>query len=589
MADPAHVLAERFRAAFAAALGPEHADTDAVIRPSAQSRFGDFQANAAMALGKTLGRPPREVAEAVVAALEVDDICSTVEIAGPGFVNLTLREEFVVACLPAAGDPRLGVEAAPVPRRAVVDYSAPNVAKEMHAGHLRSTIIGDALVRVLEFLGHPVVRQNHIGDWGTNFGMLIEHLVDLGEDEAAAELSVGDLDAFYKQARAKFESDAAFADRSRARVVTLQSGDEATLRMWRLLVDETMHYVNGVYERLGVLLTDDDLAGESLYNDMLAPTVDELETGGLAVVNEGALCVFPPGFLNRDGNPMPLIVRKRDGGFGYDATDLAAVRYRTRDLDGERLVYVVGADQSQHLAMVHRAGEMAGWLGAGDDTGDKTVRTAEHVAFGLVLGNDGKRFKSREGESVKLADLIDEAVERAARVVAEKNPDLDDDAKAAVAHAVGVGAIKYADLANDRVKDYTFDWDRMLAMEGNTAPYLQYAHARIRSIFRRAEVDPAVAETGAIVLAEPAERALALHLLGFDAAVRATADHLQPHRLATFLFEVASAFTSFYEACPVLRAESPDIRASRLALCALTARTLSTGLGLLGIETPDQM
>ena len=588
MPGPVVALRQRLRGALAAAYGAERGAVDPVLRRSQQERFGDYQANVAMSLAKTVGASPREVATAIVHHLDVADMCERVEVAGPGFINLTLSPAYLGACLDEVRrDRRLGVEAAAVPQTVVVDYSGPNVAKEMHVGHLRSTVIGDSLVRVLELVGHRVLRQNHLGDWGTPFGMLIEHLVDLAVQGDTRTLSIGDLDGFYRQAREKFDADPAFAERARRRVVALQGGDQATLGMWRLLVDESKHHFQAVYQLLGVTLTEADFVGESFYNALLDDTVAELEDKGLLQVDQGALCAFPPGFTGRDGRPLPMIVRKSDGAYGYDATDLAAVRFRVRDLGAERLVYVVDARQSQHFAMVFSVAGQAGWLGHG--------RRAEHVAFGSVLGPDLRPFKTRSGDTVRLVDLLDEAVERAAAVVAEKSPELDPAARVAVARAVGIGAVKYADLANDRLKDYVFDWDRMLAMDGNTAPYLQYAQARIRSIFRRAAGEAATADPAPrdgeqrIVIAEAAERALALELLDYDEAVQAAASLLQPHRLCTYLFELAGAFTGFYERCPVLRAATPEQRGSRLALCDFTARVLESGLGLLGIEAPERM
>ena len=567
MPDPAVLLAARFRTAIAAALGPEHADADPVIRRSQQERFGDYQANAAMALGKVVGRPPRDVAADIVAALDVSDVCEPPEIAGPGFVNLRLLPSFVSAAVADAA----AVTPAVVPQTVVVDYSSPNVAKEMHVGHLRSSVIGDALVRVLGCLGHQVERQNHLGDWGTQFGMLIEHLSEVGFDGEG----IADLNALYREAQGRFESDPSFAERARARVVALQAGDPGTRSVWEDLVAESQRHFGQVYQRLDVLLVSDDVRGESFYNPMLESVVEELTSLGLLREDQGALCVFPAGFVGRDGEPLPMIVQKSDGGYGYAATDLAALRFRVRELGADRVVYVVDARQSSHFAMLFAVAREAGWL-------DGVV--AEHVAFGTILGPDGRPFRTREGDTVRLADLLDEAVERAARVVAAKSPDLSDDEQHRVAVAVGVGAVKYADLANDRVKDYVFDWDRMLAMDGNTAPYLQYAHARIQSILRKAD-GPA----GTAVVEHPAERALALALLSFDGAVQQTAELLQPHRLCTYLFELASAFTGFYEACPVLRAESEEVRASRLLLCEVTAAVLRSGLGLLGIDAPDRM
>jgi len=579
MADPPTTLAAAVTQAMIAALGPQAEGADAVIRPAGNPKFGDFQANFAMPLGKQLGRPPRQIAEAVVDQLDLGGVCSRVEVAGPGFVNLTLDEGWLAAETGLLlGDDRLGVPLDPEPKKVIVDYSGPNVAKEMHVGHLRSTIIGDALVRTLRWAGHDVIAQNHIGDWGTPFGMLIEHLLDVGEQEAAHELSVGDLTAFYQQARATFDSDPGFAERSSRRVVTLQAGDPQTLHLWHVLVEQSKRYFNTVYERLGVLLTDDDLAGESLYNDQLADVVAELEAKGLAVVDDGALCVFPPGFTGRDGQPLPLIIRKSDGGYGYATTDLAAIRYRASQLGGQRILYLVDAGQHQHLSMVIAVGRQAGWLAPGVE--------AEHVAFGLVLGPDGRRLRTRSGDNPKLIDLLDEAVERAAAAVAAKNPELPADTRAAVARAVGIGSVKYADLSSDRIKDYVFDWDRMLSFDGNTAAYLINAYVRIRSIFRRAEGEPGVS---AVLITAPEERALALALLRFDRVIASVVERSEPHLLATYLFELAQAFTAFYEGCPVLRAATQQLRQSRLTLCEITARTLATGLGLLGIETVDQM
>jgi arginyl-tRNA synthetase len=572
MVDTKAALETRLRSAFDA-LEP---GADPVLRPSDHA---DFQANGALALAKRLGRKPRDLAEELVAAASFDDLCEKVEVSGPGFINLTLSGSFIAAQVSVlSADPRLGVETAES-ERVVVDYSSPNVAKEMHVGHLRGTVIGDALCRILTFVGHDVVRENHVGDWGTNFGMLIEHLVDLGEENAVKELSMGDLDSFYRQARASFD-DETFGDRSRRRVVLLQSDDEETLRLWRILVAESVKYFDEVYSKLGVLLTDDDIVGESFYNAMLPGIVEDLEARGLLVESDGARCVFPPGFTNRNGDPLPLIVQKSDGGYGYAATDLAAIRDRVDRIGAHRILYVVGAPQSQHLEMVFATAAMAGWLTNGVE--------ATHVAFGSVLDADRKMFRTRSGDRVQLVDLIDEAVERAGAAVAEKNPDLDAEKRAAVAQMLGIGAIKYADLSTDRARDYIFDWERMLAFEGNTAPYLQYAHARIRSIFRRGNL--AVPAPGLVpVLAEPAERALALVLLGFADAVTSTLSAWNPSRLCAYLFDLATTFTGFYENCPVLKAPTDELRESRLALSDLTARVLAQGLALLGIIAPDQM
>ena len=569
------LLTERLNAAFAAVAG------DAVDPTVRRSQRADFQANGALALAKRLGRNARDVAAEIVAAADVDDLVADVEIAGPGFLNLTLADGALGELASAmVGDERLDVAPSDRPDVVVVDYSAPNAAKEMHVGHLRSTIIGDAVVRLLEWRGHTVIRQNHIGDWGTPFGMLIEHLLDVGEAEAAAERSMGDLNAFYKAARQKFDADESFRERSRARVVLLQSGDKATLRLWELLVEQSNTYFLSVYARLDVLLDADDFAGESMYDDQLAAAAEELERLGLLVEDDGAQCVFPEGFRNRDGDPLPMIVIKSDGGFGYDTTDLAALRYRTHDLKATRLLYVVGAPQQTHFAMLFEVGREAGWL-------NDSVR-AEHVSFGSVLGTDGKMLRTRAGATIKLIELLDEAVTRAAAEVASRNPDLPAGEAEAVAEAVGIGAVKYADLSTDRNKDYVFDYGRMLSFDGNTAPYLQYAHTRIQSIFRRAEVAQESC-VGPIVITEPAERQLAIELLSLADVLSDVERDLELHRLCTYLYGVATAFTSFYEHCPVLRADDESVRASRLALCALTARTLALGLSLVGIRVPSRM
>ena len=584
MADPLHTLGPAFQAAIAAAFGPEHAGADPALRRSDRA---DYQANVALGLRKQLGGAPRDIAQKIVEHLDLRGVAERVEVAGAGFINVTLDAGFLArAVSEVARDPRLGIQAGE-PETVAIDYSSPNVAKEMHVGHVRSTILGDALARVLEAVGDRVIRQNHLGDWGTPFGMLLEHLVDDGGsapkppvDDGGSEPSVGDLNTFYQEARRKFDSDPAFADRARRRVVLLQGGDEATLALWQRFVAESRRYLASVYAKLGVTLRDSDIVGESFYNPLLPSVLAELVEKGLARESDGALCVFPPGFTGREGEPLPLIVRKQDGGYGYATTDLAAVRYRAGTLGARRLVYVVGSPQSQHLAMVFKVAELAGWLGDGGSR-------AEHVAFGSILGADKKMFKTRAGETVRLVDLLDEAVQRARDVIAEKNPDLDAVTREDVARAVGIGAVKYADLSNDRIKDYVFDWARMLAFEGNTAPYLQYAHARIRSIFRRA--DQAVPAADALVIAAPAERVLALAILGFGEVVHEVAETLQPHRLCTYLYGLSAAFSTFYEQCPVLKAKTEEERASRLALCDLTARVIARGLDLLGIEAPPQM
>jgi arginyl-tRNA synthetase len=566
-------LRERLQPAFDAIVP----GADPVVR---QSDRGDYQANGVMAVAKQLGRPPRELAEQVAACADLAGV-ARVEVAGPGFLNLTLDDSFLAAQLSSVrGDDRLGITPASARHRVALDYSHPNVAKEMHVGHLRSTVIGDALARTLRFFGHEVVARNHVGDWGTPFGMLIEHLCDLGEDAAAEELSVGDLDEFYRAARAKFDADASFAERSRRRVVALQGGDEETRRLWRILVDESNHYFDRVYRMLDVTLTAGDVVGESWYNPMLDQVVVDLDAAGLLVESDGAQCVFPEGFTNRDVEPLPLIVRKRDGGYGYAATDLAAIRDRVGALRCDRLYYVVGTPQAQHLEMVFAVARKAGWVPARAEL--------VHVAFGNVLGTDHKMLKSRAGTSLKLTDLLDEAIARADRALEERDVDHGPDERAQLAEAIGIGAVKYADLSTERLRDYTFDWDRMLSFDGNTGPYLAYAHARIQSIFRRIGVD-GPAPDAAVHLGEPEERALCVELLRFTEALDSMLEWLAPHRLCAYLFSLSQAFTAFYERCPVLRAADEPTRQSRLVLCEQTAATLALGLALLGIRAPDRM
>jgi len=571
-------LTERFQAALAKAFGDEYADADPVIRPS---QFADFQANAALALAKRLGDNPRAVAQQIVDALDLSGIAEAPEISGPGFVNVRLTSAWIGDQVDRLDD-RLGV---PTQRQQTIpiDYSAPNVAKEMHVGHLRTTVVGDALARTLEHLGHHVIRQNHVGDWGTPFGMLIEHLLVVGEDSDEARLLVTDPNAFYASANAEFESDPEFATKARARVVRLQAGDADTLRLWDELVDLSKQYFNRIYSTLGVTLTDADLAGESTYNDELAQICDELEAKGIATMSDGALCVFLDGYLGREGKPQPLIIRKSDGGYGYATTDLATIRHRVRDLGSDRILYVIGAPQALHLHMVWDTARKAGWLP--DDV------EVVHVQIGNVLGEDRKLLRTRSGKPLKLMELLDEAVAHARKVVDEARPDLDPQVRASIAPQVGIGAVKYADLAVAHDSEYVFDLDRMVSLTGNTGPYLQYAAARIRSIFRSAGMDPDQLSGQAdapLVITEPAERALALALLDFGDVVVHVGDQLEPHRLCGYLFELAQHFSAFYEQCPVLKADT-EARASRLSLCRATLAVLDQGLDLLGIARPPQM
>jgi arginyl-tRNA synthetase len=586
MVSPLVALTPRVQSAIAAALGDEHREADPVLRPS---QFADVQVNAALALAKKVGMPPREVAAKIAAALDVDGVCDAVEVSGPGFINLTFSDAWLASLLQeVASDDRAGV---PLQEREniPIDYSAPNVAKEMHVGHLRTTVVGDSLARTLEHLGHNVVRQNHIGDWGTPFGMLIEHLLDVGRESAEAELLVTDPNAFYQAARVKFDraekaepagSAGDFNTRARTRVVSLQAGDPDTLALWQELVDLSKTYFNTVYSTLGITLTDLDLAGESTYNAVLGSLCDELEAAGIATMSDGALCVFLDGYTGREGKPVPLIIRKSDGGYGYATTDLATIRYRVCELAAHRVLYVIGAPQALHLNMVWDTARKAGWLP--DDV------VPVHVQIGNVLGEDRKILKTRSGKPLRLMMLLDEAVEKARSVIDEARADLDEAVRATIARQIGIGAVKYADLSVAHSSEYVFDLDRMVALTGNTGPYLQYVVARIRSIFRQVGMDPAQ-QRAPILVGEPEERALALHLLGFGDVLTEVGDVYEPHRLCAYLFELAQTFSAFYESCPVLKADRDEVRESRLALCALVFRVMTTGLDLLGLEAPEQM
>jgi arginyl-tRNA synthetase len=570
---PRHALHAALQAAIVAALGSEHAGADPLLRPP-KSRAHHFQANAALGLAKRLGRPPREVAAAIVEGLgNAGGLVAEAQVAGPGFIDLRVSDEALAAAATAAlAGTRLGVPPAAEPETVVVDYSSPNVAKEMHVGHLRSTVVGDALARALEFAGHTVVRQNHLGDWGTQFGMLVQHMADSGQSGVTDFSALGSL---YRDAKARFDADPAFADAARRRVVALQSGDPETVALWRGLVDVSVAHIGEAYAALGVTLTDGDIKGESFYNDRLASTVTALLDAGVAIETGGAVVIRSERFTGPDGAPAALMIRKSDGGYGYGVTDLAALRYRVAELGVDRLLYVTDARQAQHFAMVFDAAERAGWL--------EHVR-AEHVPFGAVLGPDGKPFKTRDGGTVALGDLLEEAVARGRTVVDAKSPDLPEDERAAIARAVGIGAVKYADLAGSRQRDYAFSFERMLALGGNTAPYMQYACVRAARVAVRAGETPAAVT----VVGAEAERTLILTALEFADVIAEMTERSEPHLLCTYLFELAGVYSRFYETCPVIKAEG-DVRSSRLALCELTARTLRTGLDLLGIDVPEQM
>lgn len=574
------ILRERFSSAITKAFGAEFANVDPLIQAVNPPHFGDYQANFAMALAKQLKSKPQEIAKQVLDHFEKTDLCDELQISGPGFINFSLANSFLQNELQSlTKDKRLGVAETQAETPTIVEYGSPNVAKEMHVGHLRSTIIGDAIARVLSFLGHKVIRQNHVGDWGTQFGMLIQYLIEtnteLGHDhsiQVAAEL--------YKKAKQRFDQDPEFANRSRTQVVALQSGDAKATAIWQRLVIESEKHFQEVYNRLGVLLTNDDIRSESFYNPMLADIVRELKDKGIATISESAVTIFLPGFVNPENLPVPFIIQKSDGGYLYATTDLAAAKFRIEQLKAKRLIYVVDARQAQHFAMLFAALHAAGW--ASDE-----IRL-EHVAFGTVLGKDRKPFKTRSGESIQLTALLDEAERRAYEVIAEKS-ELSLELRKNIAARVGIGALKYADLSSDRVKDYVFDWDRMLAFEGNTAPYLQNAYVRIQSIFRKGNLNPAELKQQRIHITHPIEHSLAIRLLEFPEIVELVADELAPHRLCSYLFELAASYHKFYESCPVLSADDETVRNSRLLLSDLTAKTLKLGLGLLGIEVLEQM
>ncbi|WP_228983567.1 arginine--tRNA ligase [Streptomyces sp. DH12] len=584
----ASTVQQRLADALSAAL-PEAGSADPLLRRSDRA---DFQANGILALAKKLKGNPRELATRVVAAIPANDVVKDIEVSGPGFLNVTVTDAAITGTLAArAADDRLGVPYAEKAGTTVIDYAQPNVAKEMHVGHLRSAVIGDAMVKILEFAGEKVIRRHHIGDWGTQFGMLIQYLMehphelDHKDADVSGEEAMSNLNRLYKAARALFDSDEEFKARSRDRVVALQSGDEETLALWQRFVDESKIYFYSVFDKLDMRIEDPDVVGESGYNDMLDETCRLLEESGVAVRSEGALCVFFDDVKGPDGNPVPLIVRKSNGGYGYAATDLSAIRDRVQQLGADTLVYVVDARQSLHFKMVFETARRAGWLN------DRTH--AVQLAFGTVLGKDGKPFKTREGETVRLVDLLDEAIDRAAAVVREKNQDvpeaqrLTEDEIAERAAQVGIGAIKYADLSTSASRDYKFDLDQMVSLNGDTSVYLQYAYARIKSIIRKAgEAEPVAHPEVALA---PAERALGLHLDRFGETLGEVAETYEPHKLAAYLYQLASLYTSFYSECPVLKADTPEQVENRLFLCDLTARTLHQGMALLGIRTPERL
>lgn len=585
MSSTLELLQSRFTAALVAAFGPDAADTDPLLVPASNPKFGDYQANVAMGLAKQLKQAPRAIAEQLVGQLHLDDLCDAPSIAGPGFINLRLKPAYLAQQLQAIrSDDRLGIAPVPHPQRVIVDFSSPNIAKEMHVGHLRSTIIGDSIARVLEFQGHDVLRLNHVGDWGTQFGMLITYLKE-AYPEALTQpdaLDIGDLVAFYKQAKQHFDADVAFREASRQQVVALQSGEPQARKAWQLLCDQSRREFQKIYDRLGVRLEE---RGESFYNANLDEVLAGLRAAGLLVADQGAQCVFLEGFTNKEGAPLPLIVRKSDGGYNYATTDLAAIRYRLGTDQAERVIYVTDAGQASHFAQVFQVAQRAGWI-------PETVELV-HVPFGLVQGEDGKKLKTRAGDTIRLWDLLDEAVARARADLEER---LEDEGRQEtpdfiqkVAEVVGLGAVKYADLSQNRLSNYVFSYDKMLALQGNTAPYMLYAYVRVQGIARKGEIDfQALSAETAIELEDDTELSLAKHLLQLQEVLTEVSRELLPNRLCQYLFELSQKFNQFYDRCPVLQADEIQ-RISRLMLCDLTARTLKLGLDLLGIQVLERM
>ena len=576
-------LKQRLQTALVNAFGPELEGTDPVLVPTNNPQFGDYQANVAMSLAKRLKDKPRAIATKIVENLTIDDLCDTPQIAGPGFINLKFKTDYLQEQLKAVySDERLGIPTAQ-PKRTIVDFSSPNIAKEMHVGHLRSTIIGECIARTLEFLGHDVLRLNHVGDWGTQFGMLITHLRDVCPEAIteSSSVDIGDLVEFYKQAKKRFDEDEDFKSTSRDAVVALQSGEETAYKAWQLLCKQSRKEFQKIYDRLDITIQE---RGESFYNPLLDDVTKDLTSLGLLEENQGAQVVFLEGFTNKDGNPQPLIVRKSDGGFNYATTDLAAIRQRTINEKAERVIYITDAGQANHFAQVFQVANRAHWI-------PDNVKLV-HVPFGLVKGEDGKKLKTRSGETVKLKDLLDEAITRSEKDlkqrIADESRNESEDFIHEVSTAVGLGAVKYADLSQNRTSDYIFSFDKMLALQGNTAPYMLYAYVRVQGISRKGDIDFSQLGEAPIVLEDNTELALAKHLLALDTIVMEVAQDLFPNRLCQYLFELSQKFNQFYDRCSVLQAEEPQ-RTSRLMLCDLTARTLKLGLSLLGIQVLERM
>ncbi|MGB2923729.1 MAG: arginine--tRNA ligase [Limnothrix sp.] len=571
--------------ALCVAFGEEFKDTDPLVVLASNPKFGDYQCNVALSLTKSLKKNPRQIAQSIIDALDLDDVCEPPAIAGPGFINLTLKPSYLETLIKALqNDDRLGVEETNDPQKVIVDFSSPNIAKEMHVGHLRSTIIGDSIARVLEFCGQSVLRLNHVGDWGTQFGMLITYLKEAYPDALtkADALDIGDLVAFYKKAKVRFDEDEDFKTASRQQVVALQSGDEESFQAWQLICDQSRREFQKIYDILDIELTE---RGESFYNPYLSDVVKDLDATGLLEKDAGAQCVFSEGFKNKDGDRLPLIVQKSDGAFNYATTDLAAIRYRVKEDGAQRIIYVTDSGQASHFAQVFQVANRAGFIPAEVEV--------VHVPFGLVQGEDGKKLKTRSGETIKLKSLLDEAIVRSRADLESRLAENERQESAEfIEHAakiIGIGAVKYADLSQNRTSNYIFSFDKMLALQGNTAPYMLYAYVRVQGVSRQGGIDLATLPTDTpIILTEPAELALAKHILQLGEALASVEADLMPNRLCEYLYDLSRKFNQFYEACPILKAEG-DRRTSRLILADTTARTLKLGLSLLGIETLDRM
>ncbi|NJN74251.1 MAG: arginine--tRNA ligase [Limnothrix sp. RL_2_0] len=571
--------------ALVKAFGEGHQNTEAFVNQASNPKFGDYQSNVALSLTKILKKNPREIAQTIIDNLDLDEMCETPAIAGPGFINFTLKPSYLEALIKELqNDDRLGIEPVDAPQKVVVDFSSPNIAKEMHVGHLRSTIIGDSIARVLEFRGQNVLRLNHVGDWGTQFGMLITYLKEAYPEALtkADALDIGDLVAFYKKAKIRFDEDEEFKESSRNQVVALQSGDVESLQAWQLICDQSRREFQKIYDTLNIEITE---RGESFYNPYLADVINDLNETGLLEKDAGAQCVFLEGFKNKDGDRLPLIVQKTDGGFNYATTDLAAIRYRIKEDEAQRIIYITDSGQAGHFAQVFQVAERAGFI-------PETVEVV-HVPFGLVQGEDGKKLKTRSGETIKLKSLLDEAMVRSKADLEARLTEGDrQESSEFINHAaqvVGIGAVKYADLSQNRTSNYIFSFDKMLALQGNTAPYMLYAYVRVQGISRQGEIDLATLPTDTpILLTEAAELTLAKHILQLSEVLVAVEKELMPNRLCEYLYDLSRKFNQFYEACPILKAEG-DRRISRLILADTTARTLKLGLSLLGIETLDRM